>query len=363
MSGYELAVRRADEAKQTAVAASRGLRDLQREVRSRDDPDRQQRELADRFVKHAVVKLVARNGEDTGEVFAQRYPRLVEKSVTNPAMTTVPGWAAELIPAETSIAFLSAQPGASLLARLGALSQSVTKLTRIVYDANPTEVSGAWIGEGQSIPLAKRVLASRPLEASKLISISVFSNELLRRSTIQIEITIAAILRQSLNKLIDRSLTDDQPPSAVRPGGLRYGIPPIAAGASMTEDLQALVRAILDAGGENIVFCVNPLQALAIGLSGGSIDMPVLSSVNIAPGMILAVDAGSFAAWLNAASIEKSSESTLMLLDDPPPTGSLMDSPPVVSTLQQDLVGLRVSVDCGWGIAGGRVAWLEDAQW
>lgn len=213
------------------------------------------------------------------------------------------------------------------------------------------------------VPVVKAAaLATLPVATFKLMAISCFSGELARRTNGEIERVIETAVRRNLNKLLDRSLVDDQPASSVRPAGLRYGVAAIPAGESMTSDLQALMRSVLDAGGESIAYICNPLQALSLSLAAGTLDAPVLASPHVPPGMVLAVDPDSIATIVGAAAVEKSSETSLMLRDDP--DADLMAGVQVQSMLQTDLVALRVNLTgASWGAVPGRVSWMESVGW
>jgi hypothetical protein len=357
MSGYELAVRRADEAKQVAVGASRAVRDLQQQVRGRTDADRRQ-EHRQNFVRHALVRLCMDKSSDVASTAAVRYPRLVSRAAVSPATSTTPGWAAELTAVDT-VGFLMSGLAPSLLARLAALALNVTGPAKVPVDTG-SETNGAWIGEGQAIPVVRAAISSMPILPRKVAAISVFSGELKRRSNPEVEAILDVVMRRSLNKLIDTALADDQPASTTRSAGLRNGVAATPAGTSMAADLAALAGAVIAAGGESIAFLVSPLQSLAIGLAAGSLDYPVLASPHVPPGTVIAVDPTAVATMIGAALVQPSDESTLMLTDDA--TADLMaGGVPVQSMLQADLVSLRAIVDCAWGSA--RTAWMEGVTW
>jgi HK97 family phage major capsid protein len=354
----ELLLKRIDEAKSTAVAASRAVRDLQQQLRGRTDADRRE-EHRQNFVRHCLIRLVADRPADFASTAVERYPRLVHRAVAGPAMTTVPGWAQELV-SDDVVGFMLSGRAPSLLARLAELAFTVSGPAKVPVAGN--ETNGGWVGEAMGIPVIRAALSSLPITPKKMAAISVFTAEVRKRSTPEIEQIVDALMRQSINKIVDAALVDAAPASATRPAGIRNGVAAIPAGSSMVADLQALAGAVLNAGGESIAYLTNPQQSLAVSLSGGSLaDTPILASPAVPAGTVIAVDVLSFAAMIGAAQILPSDETTLALVDDP--SADLMANSPVASVLQQDMTALRCLLDAAWGIAGGRIAWTESVTW
>ncbi len=310
------------------------------------------------FTRHAVLRLCGNYKEDPVDAYGRLYS---SKAVTNPAMTTVPGWAAELTSSDI-VTFLAAGPTPALYTRLAALGTTVSLAgsLSIPYPAAGAP-SGGWIQEGAPVPVISAAITALKLTPRKVASISVFSDELRRRSTPEIERVVEQIMRANLSRIIDATLVSDQPSDVTRPAGLRFGIAALPAGTSMTADLAALACAVLAAGGTSVAFLVNPVQGLYFGTLPGDLGAPVLASPEVPAGTVIALDPTAFVSGIGDPRITRSNDTTLALLDNP--SGSLMATPPVASLLQQDLSALRVIFDASWGLAGGRLAWMEDVTW
>ena len=102
---------------------------------------------------------------------------------------------------------------------------------------------------------------------------------------------------------------------------------------------------------------------ISLPLATGSIDIPVLSSPSVPASVVIALVSPAFARLVSAAQMLASTDARLMLGDAPPPTGSLLDVPPVQSFHRHDLVALRAVMDAGWTVAAQRLAWLQGATW
>src|ERR1700755_2362399 len=118
----------------------------------------------------------------------------VIKAVTNPAQTTVAGWAAELV--ETAVAdFIETLTPASVWARLSGMgvrfsfAGKLIKVPRRVGPGTggPGDLRGAFVGEGAPIPVRRGQFASITLSPHKMGVISTFTREMAAYSTPSIE--------------------------------------------------------------------------------------------------------------------------------------------------------------------------------
>lgn len=222
--------------------------------------------------------------KSVGQVLAELYPErtdldAVHKAATNPAATTVAGWAAELVQVAT-LDFLEALRPMSVYGQLSPMGVRFTfgrngsvKIPR----RNPGtgtgaagDLRGAFVGEGQPIPVRKANLASITLTPHKMGVISTFTKEMADQSTPQIEAIIRQGILEDTALAIDTALLDAVAADAIRPAGLMNGVVPIAgtAGggvAAMTADLGKLIGPFTTANAaDRIVILINPAKVFQL---------------------------------------------------------------------------------------------------
>ncbi|MDX0487219.1 phage major capsid protein [Sinorhizobium medicae] len=363
---YELqrVARQASEAKQLAVHASRALNDLKRGAKSGLSG-------RDRFVRHAALRLLAagRHGVSYQDVWKERYG---ERAASDPAMTTVPTWAAELSATDVG-EFLSSGVTPLALSRLAAYGRTISlagiSTLKIPYRP-PGDPAGGWIAEGQPIPIDSLDFGSCMLSPKKAAAISIFSGELKKRSNPDIEALIDTALRADIATIVDTALLDDQPGSIARPAGLRYNVaavPPSAATdpvAAMRADLARLVGEIVAGGGTMPVFVVNPVQAVSLSFVP-ALGYPVIDTVALDPGIVIAVDGPGFISGGGGAVVDSSKDAILHEEDTTPlpiVAGGTASSPSR-SLWQTDSLAVRCVAEVAWGTPAGRVAWMEAVKW
>jgi hypothetical protein len=280
-------------------------------------------------------------------------PNLIQRAAVAPAMTTVAGWAAELLGTQN---YAGALP---LLAPRAAYSSLAARGLRLEFGdgigiirvpvrlASPL-IGGDFVGESQPIPVRRLGLSATPVgPPKKLAVISHFSAELRDRSVPTIESVLRQAIADDTSQTLDARLLDDAAGTATRPAGLLNGVTPITptsggAGAALAGDLGALAAAIPAAS--DLVYVMNPADrvralTLAPGLSGVAIiDAPTLTAKTV-----IALDAADFASGEgDAPRFDLSEQATLHESDTPEPIGT-PGSPNVVaapstSLWQQDLV-------------------------
>src|SRR6185295_4003077 len=232
------------------------------------------------------MDLLVRLGVLHFKAFAQRRPidivRLetypdrtdmdaVVKAVTNPAQTTVAGWAAELV--ETAIEdFIEALKPISAYGELASLGirftfgrNGVLKIPRRNKVKNAAgDLRGAFVGEGQPIPVRRGSIGSVSLTPHKMGVISDYTREMAAHSTPAIENLIREGIVEDTADAIDTALLDAVAGDAIRPAGLLNGvvaIPGTAGGgvAAMTADIAALIGPFTTANAaDRLVFLINP---------------------------------------------------------------------------------------------------------
>lgn len=375
----------------------------------------------DLLVRMGVASLLAHaNRQPMSAVLEKHYKEAddlaaVVKAVTNPAMTDVAGWAAELV--DTAIAdFLEELRPRSVYAQLAPKGlkfsfdrNGVIKIPRRNYTPNaPGDLRGAFVGEGQPIPVRRGSFGSLSLYPYKMAVISTFSKEIAARSTPAIEGLIRTFIIEDTAVAIDTALLDNVALVAgVRPAGLLNGVTPTAgaAGANMDaviKDITALTAPFVAANAaDNIVLIMNPSDAMRLGLitnavgdfafrdeiaRGTLLGFSLIQSTTVPAKTVIAVRASDFAsATGDTPEFDVSDQATIheedggypanQAMPDPAvapgplpivsgPTGTPVAATPVRSLWQTASLGVRMLLDMSWGMRrAGMVTAVNAITW
>lgn len=354
----------------------------------------------DLLVRGAVVQFLAHIHKQSPEaVLRAVYPHdeavgMLVRAAVNPAMTTVPTWAQELV-TQAIGDYLDTLPRDSIYPALSRMGQRFTfgrnGSIKIPARAATPNVSGAWVGEGEPIPVRRMGFTSVTLTPKKLGVISTFTRELAMHSTPAIEGVIREAMAEDTAVTIDATLIDANPATNIRPAGLLNGVAALPATAgggtpAMVADLKGLIGAITTSrGGRNVAVLINPAQGLAINFAqngndeflfastdelGRRVGVTFISSPTVPPGTVIAVDAADFASAAgdnpeydvsDQATIHEEDTAPLPLVSGgaTPATAS-----PVRSLWQTASIGVRMLLDMNWAMRRtGMVAWTESVTW
>jgi HK97 family phage prohead protease/HK97 family phage major capsid protein len=327
----------------------------------------------------ALAHLQRRNPVD---IIAERYrddERIKDvwdytrKTAAGIADTTTPGWAKELIRQDVA-AFLDDLVNVSVFAALRARPSSFNVTfdgagsVSIPMRTGKGNLAGAWVGEAGVIPVLQGSVGAVTLSPTKLAGITTFSKELMNATNDQIETVLRNGVREDTADMLDHSLLSNQAARAgVRPAGLLNGVTPVASTGNdpqeILDDIAAAVGPIIAAGGgRDIVLIMNPMHVLRIGtaltLNGtrafpeidqGRIgNYPVIASLNVPVGTMVALDCAAFASAAGAPDYMVSEEATLTMAnaDATAPTQSVKAD----GTLD---VATEVGPDLGIAVKGG----------
>ena len=199
---------------------------------------------ADILIRSMLVALEAHISHETHEsVIARRYGgsmevtevvRLLARGTVNkaanpPAMTSVAGWAAELV-REGYGAFLELLAPDSVVPRIPMGNYTFDGFGKIHipmrangYPASPS-MAGAFRAEGDPIRVGRSGLASKVLTPKEMGVIGTFTKELLRRSTPSIEDEIRTWILEDTAYALDTLFLDAVAGTAVRPAGIQFGM-------------------------------------------------------------------------------------------------------------------------------------------
>jgi HK97 family phage prohead protease/HK97 family phage major capsid protein len=349
---------------------------------------------------HVISKIMNRPAED---VLRERYPGdegtgVVLRAANAPAMTTVAGWAAELVNIVVAD-FLNQLPILAIYPKLALKGPRYTFGNNGVIkvparNATPT-INGSFVGEGQPIPVRKLGVSAITLTPKKMGVISEFTREMGAYSTPAIE----GVIRQAINEdtavAIDTVLIDTNPADTIRPAGLRNGIAGLVPSAAATRidkiiaDIQTLMAPIIAArGGRDLVLICNPAQKLAMDWAitpngqfvFASNEVPamrgitIVSSTTVPVTMLILIDAADFSSVTgdspqfdvsDVATIHEEDTTPLPIVGgtvQPPVLGSV--AAPVRSLWQTASIGVRMLLDMNWAMRRvNMVTWMTGVTW
>jgi HK97 family phage prohead protease len=319
------------------------------------------------------------------------------KAATAPALTTVTGWAAELV-TQINADFMQTLMPKAVFPSLSALGIALNfgRAGRIAVPTRsrtPT-IAGSFVGEGAPIPVRQGQFTAQVLTPKKMAVISCWSREIDEHSIPAME----GLLRQAISEdtavSLDSVLIDTNAATLVRPAGLLNGIAGLTAtgGGGFTAlvgDIKQLSGAVLTATAGNVrepVWLMNPQQTLSAGLTSapGTGVMPfrdeisrgrfangaLIESGTVPLGTVIHLDAQDFVVvGGEAPRFEVSDQATLHMEDTTPlPIGSAGTPPvvaaPVTSLWQTDSLALRLILPVNWALRRtGVVSWTSSVTW
>lgn len=388
-------VQRSGAAAATTPAAAGGSAAI---IRRRPKPD------ANLIVRSAILALEAHvTRKPFEELMRSRYPndegtatvaRVCTKAAQNPAMTNVPGWAAELV-RDTFGAFMELLAPESVVPRIPMERYSFDGYNSIKIPmrdpvATPN-LAGAFRAEGAPIRVGAAKLSSKTLTPKSLGVIGTFTNELFERSTPNIEQAIRTWMLEDTAIMLDAYFVSLTPPIAgVSPGGIRANLPGNAnrlstgAGvAAITADLQSMVSAMGAAGLlKRPVWVMNPVNAswLAFSLTaignpafpgtttqGGTLlGFPVITSTTVPLDIVLLID-GSGVSFAGGAPSFVGTDVATLHEDDTTPlpiSAGAVVAAPVRSLFQTNSAALRALWEIDWAVMrAGAVQALSAVAW
>lgn len=321
----------------------------------------------------------------------------VLRSSTAPAMTTVTGWAAELVQQVYADPMPLLMP-ASILNRLRpkGLGMSFGRAGKInipTRSRTPT-ISGSFVGEGQPIPVRMGAFTSQSLTPKKLAVISTFTREMSIHSTPAIEGIIREAIQDDTTVAVDSVLLDANAATTVRPAGLLNGVSATTATAgggftAFVGDVQKLSAALITNTLGNIrtpVWLMNPLEinagkfivAPASGefpwkaelMAGNLNGWPIIDSGTVPAKTIVLVDAADFISVSGEGPLFSLSDQATIHEEDTTPLPLAATGTPAVvaapqrSLWQTDSIGIRMIQDLNWLMRrSGMVVWTQAVTW
>jgi len=354
------------------------------------------RDVGDVLFKHATIMLLAhvqkKHPEQVLEELYRDQPYVkatwdyvkalhsgqIQKAAVAPALSTVAGWAAELVQNDVR-GFIENLQYVSIAAALASQSVSVSfdgfqsiTIPRRNRVAN-TATEPAWVGEGGVIPLTRFTLSSATLNRYKLAAITTMTREIADRSSPSIQAIVQDALREAYAVVLDAALLSSAAAvTNVRPAGLQVGAGTGAGTAGGGEDavradVLAMMSGLASNGlGVRPVLIINNLDALSVSMmtsalsepifatelsNGRLLGIPVIVSANMPQHLAMMVDSAYFASAFDPPQFEVSDVATVVEADAgagaPTQAGTAGGHPGAIGTAGQ------VPLDSGIPVSGG----------
>jgi hypothetical protein len=295
------------------------------------------------------------------------------RAVSNPAMTSVAGWAAELAHKRT----------ADVLEALGPASGATDVLKQcLVLDWDGAGIISApgftasannagFVQEGQPIPVRQLSVGPAQLQPYKLASIAALTREMIESGNA--EALISDALVRSTGVALDAVFFGSGAATAAQPAGIRNGIAASAASGNADafgaffEDMATLLNAVAPVAGKGPVVIVGSLGRIASASARfGSIkaegdDATIIPIASPAAGNdIIVIAPKALVAALSAdPDVETASAATLVMDTAPGAAGTMG---PEKEMWQTESLAVKVRWPVSWALRNAAaVAWLTPA--
>jgi hypothetical protein len=293
---------------------------------------------------------------------------LVLRAASAPAMTTVSGWAAELVQrvVADAVEALSAATCAVDVMRAGLVvawdGYGAVSVPALAASAG----NGGFVAEGQPIPVRQFTTGGVTINPYKAASISVLTREMMESSNA--EALISDALVKSAAMAIDAVFFGAAAASAAAPAGIRNGIATSAASVNTDpfgaffEDVATLLNSVGPVGGRGPYYLIS-----SVGRYGSMRTRFVSEDPNLTvlPSAAMGADLVAVAAQAVAAAISIDPEietvnAATLVMDTAPGAAGTMG--PERSVWQTESVAVKVRWPVSWMLRDPRgVAWLTPA--
>jgi hypothetical protein len=338
-------------------------------------------EAIGKITKQAPIDIKNRNWP--GDVLTEQfYDPMYVRSASVPASTS--GWGQQLLPTVVG-GFLSGLAPQSAAVRL--FERAVRLDFDGVYQFSVPRASVSaepvFVAEGSPTPISEHVFDAVTVGPTKKMLLgAAITAELEFYAAESASAIIERVMSDQAGKSLDAAVFSDVAADALRPAGLLNGVTPITGTAggdlvAMIADLRAIVAALADGGcgGDNVVFVCHPSQAIALrALASPAFSYEVFSTTAVAAGTVIGLAPDAIASgYSGLPQIDVSKDATAHFEDTTPLAIGVAGSPnvvsaPVRSAWQQNLLMLRLRLNCAWaslvpGTTTGAVAVVTGATW
>lgn len=349
------------------------------------------------FRMAAVKFLSYQTHKSEAEVIRNRYKHdkgleAMAKAAAAPGDTTTTAWAASLLDEQVS-GFIDLVSNNSVYGALRAggmsLNFSGAGSIKIPSRTATKTAPGAFVGEGNPIPVKELSMTSKTLLRHKMGVIVTMTEELMDATNSQIETIVRQAILADTSKTLDSILLDATAGDAVRPAGLLNGVTTTtsagATAAQIITDLKALIAPFeTDDAGKSLVIILHPLRKLGLltvtnsvgdfqfaeEVRGGSLmGYRLAESSNVATDAVHCVNAGEFATAYDGPNFLESNTATLHMEDTTPEALSTAGTPNVVAAPARSLYqtytrGIRMVLPVTWAMRrDAQVSGLDTVAW
>lgn len=247
----------------------------------------------------------------------------------------------------------------------------VPALTKIPRQTSGGE--GYWVRQGHAKPLTKWNHDLIELDQTKVATISVFTEELLRGSSIDLLTYVRAELANALTATLDTTFIDPSiaPIIGERPGSVLFGTTPVDSvgwdADAVREDVKAIFNRFIAANNAPtsgvwvmsqtvalaLSLMVNPLsqrEFSGISMFGGTFfELPVITSQHVPLGVVALINASDvLVADDSNYTIDVSREASLEMDDNPQHNSVTPIGTQLVSLWQTNSIGVRGERFISW---------------
>jgi hypothetical protein len=289
---------------------------------------------------------------------------MLTRAASAPAMTTVAGWAAELVRRIVDDALKALGPvsaAAKIFQQSLVLTYSGSELISVPgLTAGPGFAS--FVAEGLPIPVYQFATTPALINPHKIASIAVLTREMIESSNA--EALISDVLLRSIGAALDVVLFDANPETAARPAGLRNGIAALTPSAAtdgfeaVFEDIASLIDAVAPVGGTGPYIIVgSPGRIVAMNYRfTREVEIFAVAS-SAAGGDLYAIAPQAFAVALAPMPATETVKSGTLVMDTAPGAAGTMGTEK--SMFQTDSLAIKARWPVSWVLRDPRgFAWL-----
>lgn len=352
------------------------------------------------FARLAKVKALAHlDHEPAREVAKTLYGEdsavygLVTKANVVAGADVSGNWAEDLVGDETSVYadFAEFLRPMTILGKFG--NGGIPNLRRIPFRTPLITQTGGgqayWVGEGKPKPLTAFDFSRTTLDELKVATISVVTEELLRKSSPSADMILRDQLAAAVAARIDQDFIDpaNAGTASVKPASITNGADSIVAqsysdGDSIRTDVRALMKKFIDANnpltsgvwvmsantalaGSLIVNALGQTEFPGLTMTGGTfMGLPVITSEYLTDYVVLANAMDIYLADEGGVMVDVSREASLQMLDDPTNDTVTPTATSMVSMWQTNSVAFRAERILNWARRRTTsVAYLTSVGW
>jgi hypothetical protein len=307
------------------------------------------------------------------DVCAEMWPndralmQMVTRAASNPAMTTVTGWAAELVHkiiADTLQAMGAASGAADVMQQCLTLEwDGAGIISAPAFVANAA--NSGFVREGQPIPVRQLNEAPVQLQPYKLATIAALTREMVEGSNAEALISDALI--QSTGLALDAVFFGSNAATAAQPAGILNNVTPLTASTNadayggFAEDVSTLINAVSAVGGKGpFLFIGSPGRITTMRMHYASNDpqgdFDVVVSSAVGNDLVVVAPRAIVAALSAEPDVEAANAATLVMDSAPGAAGTMG---PEKEMWQTDSLAVKVRWPVTWALRDPRaVAYL-----